>query len=191
MTPPTLSAVIFGFDGTVVDSHEAHFLARRDTFGDLGLTIDRTWYDAHAGFSLDEAVALLTAERNTVVTESIAEIDARCTEAYLSHLDKVRPISWVVAFAESLKGHLPIAVASGSSETMIRTTMKAAGIDELFPVVVTREDVSRGKPSPELFLTAAAKMAVPPTECLVVDYSNEGVEAAHQAQMPMIHVRGK
>ncbi|MGW5400087.1 HAD family hydrolase [Streptomyces sp. NPDC003952] len=187
----TLSAVIFGFDGTLVDSHEAHFLARHEAFGGLGLVLDRAWYDAHAGASLDEAVALLAAEQDIRVTESMQEIDGRCTEAYLGHLDQVRPISWVVAFAESLKGHLPIAVASGSSETMIRTTMKAAGIDDLFPVVVTREDVSRGKPSPELFLKAAERMALLPTQCLVVDYSNEGIEAAHQAQMPIINVRGK
>ncbi|MGW3071253.1 MULTISPECIES: HAD family hydrolase [unclassified Kitasatospora] len=187
----TVSAAIFGFDGTLVDSHEAHFLARRQTLGELGLTLDQAWYDAHAGASFDEAVAMLAAEQQVVVTTPFQEIDNRCSAAYLEHLDRVKPIHWVKQLVESFSGHLPLALASGASADTVLPTMKATGLDGIFSAVITREDVSRGKPSPELFLTAARRLAVPATECLVFDYSAEGIEAAHRAQMPVVNVRGR
>jgi beta-phosphoglucomutase-like phosphatase (HAD superfamily) len=185
----TIKAAIFDWDGTLADSHEAHFLANRDTLRDLGLVLERSWYDAHTGTSTDEVIAILSAAQGKSVSTPLHEVSSRCTAAYLGHLDKVEPIAWVVAVAESLSGRLAIAVASGASRTTVQPTMKAIGLGDLFPVVITREDVSRGKPSPEIFLLAAHRLGVAPAQCLVFEDSDEGIEAARLAQMPAIDVR--
>ncbi|MFJ7249459.1 HAD family hydrolase [Kitasatospora sp. NPDC098652] len=187
----TVSAVIFDWDGTLVDSHEAHFLAMRDTLHGFGLTLERSWAQSHQGTSTEEAIALLAAEQSRPVPEPADAVAKRCTLAYLDHLDQVHPVPWVVDLARSLAGHVRTAVASGGSAEAIRPTMRALGLADLFPVLVTREDVDHGKPSPDLFLLAARRLGAPADECLVVEDSDEGVEAARRAGMRVIDVRSR
>ena len=66
---------------------------------------------------------------------------------------------------------------------MVEKTLEVIGFKDFFPVIVTTEQVTRGKPFPDMFLEAAKRMGVPPNECLVLEDSPAGVEAAKAAGM--------
>ena len=103
-------------------------------------------------------------------------------------LHSVKPREAVVEAAHKLSEKAPLAVASGGHRSNVDITLRAIGVYDLFRVIVTHEDVSRSKPSPEMFLLAAEKMGEEPVRCLVYEDSPTGIEAAKAAGMDWILV---
>ena len=83
---------------------------------------------------------------------------------------------------------IPIAIASSSPRARLDATIAAAGLTELFDVTVAGDEVPRGKPAPDLFLAAAAKLGVPPDRCVAVEDSPPGVASALAAGMKVVAV---
>jgi HAD superfamily hydrolase (TIGR01509 family) len=81
-----------------------------------------------------------------------------------------------------------MAIASSAPQDNIRCILKALGIRQYFRVLVGEEDITRGKPDPEVFLTAARKLGVDPGKCLVIEDALQGVSAAKQARMACLAV---
>jgi HAD superfamily hydrolase (TIGR01509 family) len=81
-----------------------------------------------------------------------------------------------------------MSVASGGPKPVVRKTLELMHLAELFPVVVTPEDVVHGKPAPDMFLLAAQKMGVPPERCLVFEDAEPGIQAAVAAGMQFVRV---
>ena len=86
-------------------------------------------------------------------------------ERFLEMQAEMKVIKPVVDFARALHGRAPMSVASGGPKPVVMKTLELMGLDQLFPVVVTPEDVTHGKPSPDMFLLAAQLMGVPPERC--------------------------
>jgi HAD superfamily hydrolase (TIGR01509 family) len=105
--------------------------------------------------------------------------------------DEMTVIEPVVDFARSLHGRAPMSVASGGPRPVVKKTLELMGIDRLFPIIVTPEDVTHGKPSPEMFLLAASRMGVKPERCLVFEDAPPGFEAAAAAGMKHVVVRSR
>jgi HAD superfamily hydrolase (TIGR01509 family) len=80
------------------------------------------------------------------------------------------------------------AVASSSDAVVIQSTLKHGRMAHLFDVVIGGDEVSRGKPDPEIFLLAAARVGVPPPACVVIEDSPHGIAAARAAGMPCVRV---
>lgn len=80
-------------------------------------------------------------------------------------------------------------MATGGSAAAVLPTMDALGLRSLFDVIVTRDDVGRGKPSPDDFMRAADLLRVRPPHCLLYEDSDEGLEAAAAAGMDAVDVR--
>jgi HAD superfamily hydrolase (TIGR01509 family) len=83
---------------------------------------------------------------------------------------------------------VPHAVATSSSREKALHHLQRAGIVRRFDAILTRDDVARGKPFPDLFLRAAERLQTPPADCLALEDSYNGVRAAHAARMPVIMV---
>jgi len=110
-------------------------------------------------------------------------------EIYVEMLPRVRRIEPVVAFAEERVAlGRPVAIASGGPRPVVDLSLRGAGIAHLFPVVITPEDVSAGKPSPEMFLLAAKRLGVRPEDCLVLEDAEMGRRAAVAAGMDYVMV---
>lgn len=103
-------------------------------------------------------------------------------------MHRVREIAWVADIARSADGR-PTAVASSGRRVSVEATLRAIGLDRTFDAVVTREDVESVKPSPDLFLLAARRLAVDPAQCAVLEDSDEGSLAARRAGMAVVDVR--
>ncbi len=80
-------------------------------------------------------------------------------------------------------------MASGGIQPVVTKTLEAIGFKDFFSVIVTSEQVKRGKPFPDMFLEAAGRMGVRPSDCLVLEDSPAGFEAAIAAGMDYVVVR--
>jgi HAD superfamily hydrolase (TIGR01509 family) len=135
-------------------------------------------------------------EKDTVIIlnqQHGVEIDPEAVVAhkaglFLKRLAELKPVKPVADYARSLFGNAPISVASGSEAPVVRACLRAARLFDLFPVIVTPEDVKRGKPAPDMFLLAAERMGVAPQDCLVFEDGRSGVEAAKAAGMEVVFV---
>lgn len=86
-------------------------------------------------------------------------------------------------------GRRPSAVASNGERSVVKATLEACAILEFFDAIVTVEDVAVGKPDPGMFLLAAERLHTWPEDCLVLEDSEQGVEAARRAGMDVLDVR--
>ena len=82
-----------------------------------------------------------------------------------------------------------MAVASGGPGAVVRPSLAAVGLLAVFDTVVTIEDVGRPKPAPDLFVEAAARLGVRTQDCLVLEDSPQGLQAARAAGMTAVDVR--
>lgn len=174
---------IFDCDGTLADSMPLHFAAWQAALHAGGATFEFTWqlFEKRAGMSLEGTVEALAEEFSvTLDPHGVAEIQRR----HFAALEReMGPVAEVVAFARQIRGSRPTAVASGSARKNVERTLDLIGVRDLFEVIVTPEDVERGKPHPDMFLLAARKMGVEPQRCLVIEDAHLGFEAARRAGM--------
>jgi beta-phosphoglucomutase-like phosphatase (HAD superfamily) len=186
------SAFIFDCDGTLADSMPLHQRAWIAALRKYGATFDFGWelFMSRAGKSIERTVSELNAEfglaldPNLVAAAQRAEYDALALG--------VKPIAEVVAFArDRARAGCPVSVASGGDAMTVARTLRTIGAADLFPIVITVEDVEHGKPAPDLFLLAAKRMGVAPEECLVFEDSLLGITAAERAGMGAVLVASR
>ena len=101
----------------------------------------------------------------------------------------LKPLPGVVEWLNELRAHqIPCAIGSSTHRLNIETGLKLIGLKHCFRSVVTAEDVSHGKPDPEVFLVAASRISVPPERCVVFEDAFVGIEAAHRGGMKVVAV---
>jgi HAD superfamily hydrolase (TIGR01509 family) len=178
---------IFDCDGTLADTMPLHYRAWCDTLAPAGCPFPEETFYAWGGVTAEEIVERLNALHGRQM--SPAETAVAKENLYRGLIPQVGPVAAIVAEARRLHGRCPLAVASGGMRVMVAETLEILGIRPLFDVVVTAEDVTRGKPDPEPFLLAAARLGVPAPECVVYEDSPAGLEAARRAGMRAVDVR--
>lgn len=179
---------IFDLDGTLVDTMPLHYAAWRDTMREFGLDRD---LDEHLFYSLGGVPAVKVADIfNQHYGTNFEPLALReVKEARFGKLLPAAPlIESVVAFARQVAATHPVSVASGGPRDVVTDTLETRGLSALFPVVVTADDVERGKPAPDTFLLAAEKMGVAAEGCLVFEDAELGIEAAKAAGMQWVRI---
>ncbi|MFC5051153.1 HAD family hydrolase [Rubritalea spongiae] len=182
-------AVIFDLDGTLVDSMPAHFEAWCEALAKNGAPKDvfpEDVFYSMGGRPTKDIVREINGEFNLDLDPSAVAYAKR--QAFLTKLDKVELNDDVVAFAQSLRGKMPVGIATGGSRKVVEATLKAKGLTDLFDEVVTADDVKCGKPAPDVYLDAAARLEVDPKDCLVLEDAAPGIMAAQSAGMKVITV---
>ena len=183
------SAFIFDCDGTLADSMPLHQVAWVRALRLHGATFEFGWdlFMSRAGKTIELTVSELNAQFGLSLDP---ELVARAQRAEYDALAvNVQPLHEVVAYArERARAGYPVSVASGGDAPTVRRTLQTIGALDLFPVVVTAEEVAHGKPAPDLFLLAAERMRVPPERCLVFEDSPLGILAAERAGMGAVLV---
>lgn len=189
LDPGRAEALLFDWDGTLVDSQYANYLAMAGALAPYGVTLDQGWFDARTGLSSADMVRALAPGDGARPALPVEEIVADRDQRFLADAARVRVHPEVAEVVNAHHGTLPMAVASGGARLVIETTMRHLPYQGLFSAVVTRDEVQRGKPAPDIFLKAADALSVPPERCVVYEDSDEGIEAAHAAGMAVIDVR--
>jgi HAD superfamily hydrolase (TIGR01509 family) len=182
-------AVLWDLDGTLVDSAEFHWLSWRDTMAAEGVAITYQQFIETFGQKNDRILPGWLGPGADA--ERIRRIgDAK--EAEYRRLAGVRGLTalpgaalWVRRLHSQAWRQ---AIASSAPRENVGVMLRALSLEEMFDAIVSAEDVSRGKPDPQVFLTAADRVGVPPESCIVVEDAAAGVEAARRAGIKCIGV---
>jgi HAD superfamily hydrolase (TIGR01509 family) len=189
LAPHDADGLLFDWDGTLVDSQGANYHAMAAALAPLGVTLEESWFNARTGLSSAEMIDVLIQEGGLDLPVPVREIVAQRDEHFLRQAHHIRAHPAVLGIVETYHGRLPMAVASGGARAIISQTMRHLPNASRFATVVTREDVERGKPAPDIFLLAAHRLGIAPDRCTVYEDSDEGIAAALAAGMTVIDVR--
>ena len=188
LTADGFDAVIFDCDGTLVHSMPLHFEAWCEALsmhGAANIFKEDVFY-AMGGRPTKDIVVEINDEYGLKLDPEKVAFSKR--EAFLRKLGQLELIDEVAAFAERLRGKLPMAIATGGTRLVIEKTLQAVGVSDLFEEVITADDVANGKPAPDIFLKAAQMLGVKPERCLVLEDAPAGVMAGQLAGMTVIAI---
>jgi HAD superfamily hydrolase (TIGR01509 family) len=188
MTDVPTPLVIFDCDGVLVDSEPISFAVLRDTLVSAGVELSESRaYRQFLGKSMASITRMIADEFH--ITLSDEHIEAMRTELFARFEAELQPVPGIAAMLDGLT--LPRCVASSSQMERIRLSLTRTGLIGYFePHIFSATMVARGKPAPDLFLHAAASMGFAPADCIVVEDSPAGIQAAHAAGMKVFAFTG-
>jgi beta-phosphoglucomutase len=190
-----LQAVFFDFDGVIADSEPLHLQAYQSVLGrdNIQLTRDE-YYEKYLGYDDVGLFEALARDRNLAIDG--ARVDAwiasksRIIEQLLTADSVLFP--GAVACVKACASHVPLAIASGALEPEIRIVLEHAGLIGCFQAIASASDGVRGKPAPDLYLLAIAKLhetvRVDARSCIAIEDSHWGLEAARAAGLRCVAV---
>ena len=183
-----IQGVIFDLDGVVVDSEPLHRQAFMEVFEELGYGDSHGLnFEDYLG-GTDRAVWEDFIARHDP-PESLENLMRRKQKRLIRRIETKRPLFQPIpALLHVLAQKYSLAVASGSLHAVINAVLELDGLRSYFPVVVSSEDVPRGKPAPDIFLEAADRMGLPPGAICVIEDSAAGVASGKAAGMQVIAI---
>lgn len=188
---PTPIGAIFDLDGVIVSTDRYHRLAWQQLADELGLPFTEEQARATRGVDRMSSLAVvLGAHAADYTDERKQELASRKNEAYKKLISRITPadkLPGVDALLDDLAAH-GVKVAIGSASKNALPVLESLGIAERFDAVVTGHDFTRGKPAPDVFLTAAERLGLPPSRCVVFEDAAAGVQAAHAGGMKAVGV---
>jgi len=194
-----LRAVIFDFNGIIVDDEPIHFELFQKVFAEEGINLTKdAYYARYLGFDDRGAFSFGYREHNRFLgQEHLTELIERKAVYYQEAIrDHVAIFPGVKPLIRKLAESLPLAVASGALRNEIETILTTAGLIDYFKAIVSAEDVERGKPEPDIFLKAMAalnqqnnnRQPIAAADCVVIEDSKEGIKGARRAGMKCLAV---
>ncbi len=156
-----LRAIIFDCDGVIADSEPLHFKAFQITLEGYGISLTREAYDT-TYLAMDDKgcfETIMAAHHRPTDKTTIKRLIHQKMALYRTFSEQELHIyPGVSDLVKKIEGKYPMAIASGAFRGEIKFALDKAGIRSAFPVIVSAQDVKQGKPNPEAFLTALAKL---------------------------------
>jgi beta-phosphoglucomutase len=176
------SAVIFDMDGLVLDTETTYFVAWQQAAKAMGYALPEAFCWSLSGLHYkDIELKLMTscgADFNLQAFNQLSGIFWR--EHVYAHGIKIKHgFTQLLDFI--VQQQIPYCLATNSLATNAYQCLELAGIKEVFSTIITRDDVEYGKPAPDIFLKAAELLQVPISQCMVLEDSYAGIEAASRA----------
>ena len=178
-------AIIFDMDGVVLDSPPMHLLTWQRTLAPLGIELT-----AEDSYPLEGLPTEVTAQRLTerFLGEACSDREARrlasIKRALFRDIFKPAFVPGIVPLLHDLRGRgYQLGLVTGSARSVVDESLAPTGVAEFFEVIVTGDEVTRGKPDPEPYRSAAARLGLPPSQCLVVENALLGIRSAKAAGM--------
>ena len=190
-----LQAVIFDFDGVIADSEPLHLRAYQQVLEREGIELTREeYYARYLGFDDSGLFRALAKDRGIAITDDKVDgwIDVKSLVVEeLLNTDSVL-FPGAVACIQALARQVPLAIASGALEPEIALVLDHTGLAECFKVISSASDGVRGKPAPDLYLLALAKLRdvveVDVGGCVAIEDSHWGLEAARLAGLRTVAI---
>jgi beta-phosphoglucomutase len=174
------TGVIFDMDGVLIDSAEPHLESWRRLAEECGGSVTREQFAATFGRQNRDIIPILFGE----VSEDRTQVLSERKEEIYRDLVRERPpivpgaVELVCGLKEAGAG---LAVGSSGPMANVKLVVGAMGVGELISVIVSGDDVSRGKPDPQVFTVACERLGLAPGRCVVVEDAPAGVTAARAA----------
>lgn len=182
-----LKGVIFDLDGVIVDTVGLHFSAWKKMFTDYGKEFTFEDYKEKV-----DGIPRMSGARAILTDISDEELDAAASkkqEYFLALLAKegIKVHQSTLDLIKQLKQE-KIKVAAISSSKNCLPILKKIGVDSWFEVILTGHDIVKGKPDPQVFLTACEKLGLVPEDCIVFEDAVLGVEAAKRGHFKCVGI---
>jgi beta-phosphoglucomutase len=192
-----IRAVIFDLDGTLVDTEPLHFAAFNQVLRADGVAIDRDEYFSRLiGLNDHDCFATVLREnRKDGGEQHLADLIARKTVAYQAMIaDRDILYRGAEKFVRECTQRFPLMIVTGTLRHEAEAILRRAGLRGFFLDIIAAEDVEHGKPAPDGFIAALGRIGfllrqrdpVQPDECLVVEDTPAGIQAAHRAGMQVL-----
>ncbi|WP_040811062.1 HAD family hydrolase [Nocardia concava] len=183
-----IAAIVFDMDGVLIDTEPIWEEVRREYIAEL----DGRWLPD----TQDRFMGMSTAEWSEYTSEDLLDgrrtpdevaedVISRMAARYAEHLPLMPD---AVDTVRRLSADYTLGLASSSPRRLIDVVLDHMGVTELFAATVSTEEVERGKPAPDGYLEAAARLGIDPGLCVAIEDSSNGLRAAHAAGMTVIAV---
>ncbi|MGH9146646.1 MAG: HAD family hydrolase [Vicinamibacterales bacterium] len=178
-------AVIFDFDGVILDSETPEFEAHRQIFASHGLDLTSDeWCDCVGLWQSINWFDVLTARGVTTHSRETFLLEKR---RIARDVLRMEPLPGIRPLLDDLRARkIPLAVASTSPARWVLPATEALGIRHHFDAIVSGDDVEHRKPAPDVYLLAAARLGVSPRHCVAIEDTQPGLLAAKSAGMRAI-----
>ena len=186
-----IKACIFDLDGVIIDTAQYHFLAWQRLAQELGIHFTKEHNERLKGVSRTQSLEILLELGGKSLDEnSKAILASRKNEWFVEYINKLKPEDTYPGVKELLmkirKKGMKVGLASSSKNA--RTVISLIGIKDEFDAIVDGTMISKTKPDPEIFLLAASKLQTSPSECIVFEDAEAGVEASLRAGMKTVGI---
>ncbi|TDD79381.1 HAD family hydrolase, partial [Actinomadura rubrisoli] len=175
----TCAAILFDVDGTLIDSTPLIEWAAREWAADYGIDADEFLSDAHGRRTSDRVADFLPPDQVRAATEHLDALEATRT-------DGITALPGVLDLLADMNG-LPWALVTSMDRGQLATRAEVTGVP-LPSVVITAEDVARGKPDPSGYRLAAERLGVDPADCVVIEDAPAGIAAGRAAGATVLAV---
>ena len=182
-----IAAVVFDLDGVIVDSEQVWDEVRENYVREVGGTYTDSATRDMMGMSSVEWSRYMADQLGVPGTPE--EINAAIVSRMLERYGEAPPlIPGAVEAVRRCAERWPLAVASSSNPELIEVVLDVAGLHDVIPVVVSSQEVARGKPAPDVYLEAARRLGVEPQLCAAVEDSHNGIRSASAAGMRVVAI---
>jgi beta-phosphoglucomutase family hydrolase len=184
-----LFGAIFDWDGVIVDSSRAHEAAWELLAAETGHPLPPGHFKAGFGRKNEHIIPHIL--KWDVPPEEVVRLGRRKEELYRQVLltTGIAPLPGVREFLGAMHASgIPCAVGSSTERLNIEAILDVIGFEKFFATLVAAEDVTRGKPDPQVFLLGAQRIGVPPARCVVFEDALAGLEAARAGGMKAVGV---
>ncbi len=188
VTMPSLPAILFDWDGVVIDSAREHERAWELLASERGLPLPEGHFKAGFGKRNEVIIPSLGWADDPAVVQELAD---RKEELYRSlvSIEGVTVLPGAKELLAALREEgIPRAVGSSTPRGNLEAIFAVTGLGKMFDAVVCGCDVTHGKPDPEVFLKGASLLGVEPSQCIVIEDAFAGIEAARRAGMFVVGV---
>jgi beta-phosphoglucomutase family hydrolase len=186
LPPGAFKAYLFDCDGTIADSMPLHYVAWKRALGEWGCEFPESTFYAWGGRPVVEIIRSLNEQHG--LRMPVEDVAARKEAYYYEILPELEAVPEVLEHIEAKHGRIPFAVVSGSTRESVTESLRTLQLLDHFETLVCAGDYKRGKPDPEAFLMAAERLGIAPTDCLVFEDTEMGIEAARAAGMASVKV---
>lgn len=180
-----IEAVIFDMDGVLVDSEVYWDQSRVEFARDRGKTWTEAFQRLAMGRSTVEWAAVMQDKLrlNETTDDIISEMKARVIAHYEQRMP-TRP--GAIESVRHMKAHFRVGLASGSPTEIIKAVLRITGLDQLFEVIIYGDDIALGKPAPDIYLAALARLGIAPAAAVGIEDSANGLRSLQAAGMAAV-----
>lgn len=183
-------AILFDLDGTLVDTMPLHYLAYAKVLRTMGLDLKQSVFMELIGPPARQAIPLFVEAAGGVCdADMVAEVHAKKKMAFREFLQSEKPkLLPAVDYFDLIDGSQRTALVTSGNREGAKAILARLGWEDKFDTIVTGDDVSEGKPHPEPYLLAAARLDVLPEKCVALEDTASGISSAQAAGMTVIDV---
>jgi beta-phosphoglucomutase len=180
VTNPGQFGVIFDVDGVLVDSAAPHWRSWQVLAFERGQILSETQFTAAFGRQNHDVISMLFGDVSTAQMPAMADRKEAIYRDLIRHQPPI--VSGAVDLVQALSaGGVRMAVGSSAPRANIDLVLSAMGVTDLVNVIISAEDVTRGKPDPQVFTLACERLSLPAECCVVIEDAPVGIQAARAA----------